>query len=52
MAIRFRYHSTSMCFVASHFAAGQNNISDRNNDFSEAGKKVMFPKVGRPSQFE
>lgn len=45
VAIRFRYHSTSMCFVCSHFAAGQSNISDRNNDFNEAVKRVMFPKV-------
>ena len=45
VAIRFRYHSTSMCFVCSHFAAGQKNISDRNNDFHEAAKNIMFPRV-------
>ena len=45
VAIRFRYHSTSLCFVCSHFAAGQNNISDRNNDFNEAVKRIMFPRV-------
>ncbi len=44
VAIRFRYHSTSLCFVCSHFAAGQNNITDRNNDYGEAVKKIMFPK--------
>lgn len=46
VAIRFRYHSTSLCFVCSHFAAGQSAITDRNNDFNEAVKKIMFP-MGR-----
>ena len=41
----YRYHSTSLCFVCSHFAAGQSNITDRNNDYAEAVKRVMFPKV-------
>ena len=45
VAIRFRYHSTSLCFVCSHFAAGQKNISDRNNDYHEAVKSIMFPMV-------
>jgi hypothetical protein len=45
VAIRFRYLSTSVCFVCSHFAAGQNAITDRNNDFGEAVKKIMFPMV-------
>ena len=44
VAIRFRYHSTSVCFVCSHFAAGQSNITDRNNDYSEAIKRIIFPK--------
>jgi len=44
VAIRFRYYTTSLCFVCSHFAAGQSNITDRNADYSEAVKKVMFPK--------
>lgn len=46
VAIRLRYHSTSLCFVCSHFAAGQGNITDRNNDFNEAVKRIIFPKVG------
>ncbi len=45
VAIRFRYHSTSLCFVCSHFAAGQSNITDRNNDYAEAVKRIIFPKV-------
>ncbi len=45
VAIRMLYQSTSLCFVCSHFAAGQGNITDRNNDFSEAVRNVKFPKV-------
>ena len=45
VAIRFRYLTTSLCFVCSHFAAGQHAITDRNNDFGEAVKKIMFPMV-------
>jgi phosphatidylinositol-bisphosphatase len=45
VAIRMLYQSTSLCFVCSHFAAGQNNVSDRNNDFNEAVRRIMFPKV-------
>ena len=40
VAIRFSYMSTSLAFVCSHFAAHQNNISDRNADFEEAAKKL------------
>ena len=40
VAIRFNYLSTSLAFVCSHFAAHQNNISDRNADFEEAAKKL------------
>ena len=46
VAIRFRYHSTSLCFVCSHFAAGQSAITDRNNDYNEAIKRISFP-LGR-----
>lgn len=42
VAIRFNYLSTSMAFVCSHFAAHQNNISDRNADFEEAAKKLRL----------
>ena len=45
VAIRFRYHSTSLCFVCSHFAAGQKNISDRNNDYHEAVKSIEIPTI-------
>lgn len=45
VAIRFVYKATSMCFVASHFAAGQSQVAERNADFSEITRKIMFPMV-------
>jgi synaptojanin len=45
IAIRFVMHNTSMCFVCSHFAAGQSNVKERNNDFHEIANKITFPMV-------
>lgn len=46
VAVRFLLYSTSFCFVCSHFAAGQSQIQDRNNDYMETCKKIQFP-MGR-----
>jgi len=46
IAIRFLLHNTTMCFVCSHFAAGQNNVKERNSDFHEIAQKITFPMVG------
>jgi len=43
VAISLTFKASSLCFIASHFAAGQSQISERNNDYSEAIKKVTFP---------
>ena len=45
IAIRFLLHNTSMCFVCSHFAAGQSNVKERNNDFHDIAKQITFPMV-------
>ena len=45
VGIRLQYHTTTIAFVASHFAAGQKGISERNEDYKEAVNKIMFPKV-------
>ena len=45
VGIRMQYHTTSIAFMCSHFAAGQKGISERNDDYGEAVKKIMFPKV-------
>ncbi|KDR22712.1 Synaptojanin-1 [Zootermopsis nevadensis] len=45
-AIRFVFYSTSLCFVCAHFAAGQSQVSERNADYAEITRKIMFP-MGR-----
>ena len=45
VCIRLQYHTTSICFTCSHFAAGQKNITERNDDYTEAVKKIMLLKV-------
>ncbi|RWS24751.1 synaptojanin-1-like protein [Leptotrombidium deliense] len=46
VAIRMLFHSTSLCFVCAHFAAGQSQVYDRNADYGEITRKVTFP-MGR-----
>ncbi|KAK6044203.1 hypothetical protein COOONC_18293 [Cooperia oncophora] len=43
VAFRMVVHSTSICFVCSHFAAGQNEVRDRNEDFTSAFRRIKFP---------
>ena len=45
VAIRFLLHSTSLCFVCSHFAAHQTKVLERNQDYTDICKKVSFPHV-------
>ncbi|XP_076799245.1 synaptojanin-1 isoform X9 [Arvicanthis niloticus] len=46
VAIRMLFHTTSLCFVCSHFAAGQSQVKERNEDFVEIARKLSFP-MGR-----
>ncbi|XP_062392395.1 synaptojanin-1 isoform X2 [Sardina pilchardus] len=46
VAIRLLFHTTSMCFVCSHFAAGQSQVKERNDDYNEITRKLTFP-MGR-----
>ncbi|XP_015750867.1 PREDICTED: synaptojanin-1-like, partial [Acropora digitifera] len=46
VAIRFVLHATSVCFVCSHFAAGQSGVSDRNRDYQDITSRIAFP-MGR-----
>ena len=47
VAISISLYSTSFCFVCSHFAAGQTQVFERNNDFDEIYNKLTFYKVSR-----
>ncbi|XP_053561148.1 synaptojanin-1 [Bombina bombina] len=46
VAIRMLMHTTSLCFVCSHFAAGQSQVKERNEDYIEIARKLSFP-MGR-----
>ncbi|XP_066506666.1 synaptojanin-1 isoform X2 [Hoplias malabaricus] len=46
VAIRMLFHTTSICFVCSHFAAGQSQVKERNDDYTEITRKLSFP-MGR-----
>uniref|UniRef100_A0AC34GS00 Phosphoinositide 5-phosphatase n=1 Tax=Panagrolaimus sp. ES5 TaxID=591445 RepID=A0AC34GS00_9BILA len=46
VAARLTIDATSVCFVCSHFAAGQHEISNRNEDYASAMRKIRFP-LGR-----
>jgi hypothetical protein len=46
VAIRFVVYSTSMCFVCSHFAAGQSQVKERCSDYAEISRQILFP-MGR-----
>ncbi|UYV85112.1 SYNJ1 [Cordylochernes scorpioides] len=43
VAIRLLVHSTPICFVCAHFAAGQSQWPERNADYSEISRKLSFP---------
>ena len=45
VAIRMLLHSSSLCFVCSHFAAHQAKVLERNHDFNEICRKTQFPSV-------
>uniref|UniRef100_A0A8D0A1T6 Synaptojanin-1 n=1 Tax=Sander lucioperca TaxID=283035 RepID=A0A8D0A1T6_SANLU len=46
VAIRLLFHTTSICFVCSHFAAGQSQVKERNDDYNEITRRLTFP-MGR-----
>ena len=52
VAISITYNATSMVFLCSHFAAGQKEIQERNNDFGEAIKKLAFANVNISIMFD
>lgn len=45
VAIRLLFHTTSICFLCSHFAAGQSQVKERNDDYNEITRRLSFPMV-------
>ncbi|CAH8549682.1 unnamed protein product [Schistosoma mattheei] len=43
VAIRFQLGATSICFVCSHFTAGQSAVRERNDDFQEICRRLSLP---------
>ncbi|XP_066988662.1 synaptojanin-1 isoform X3 [Macrobrachium rosenbergii] len=43
VGIRLVVRNTSMAFVCSHFAAGQKEVNERNNDYDSIARKLIFP---------
>ncbi|XP_072369521.1 synaptojanin-1 isoform X3 [Scyliorhinus torazame] len=46
VAVHMLFHTTSLCFVCAHFAAGQSQVKERNEDYIEIARKLSFP-MGR-----
>uniref|UniRef100_A0A0N5A741 phosphoinositide 5-phosphatase n=1 Tax=Parastrongyloides trichosuri TaxID=131310 RepID=A0A0N5A741_PARTI len=44
VSIRFTFYTSSFCFVCSHFAAGQSQIKERNDDFLTTIRGLKFPQ--------
>ena len=52
VAIRFVLRNTSLCFVCSHFAAGQSQWAERNADYAEITRRITFPHNRRVEQHD
>ncbi|XP_078491504.1 synaptojanin [Ciona intestinalis] len=44
VGISLTLFNSSLCFVCSHFAAGQTQVQERNNDFAEISNRLVFSK--------
>eukprot|EP00833_Pecoramyces_ruminatium_P009944 jgi/Orpsp1_1/1183976/evm.model.c7180000087459.1 len=42
VAVSMKYYDSSLCFVAAHLAAGQNNVEDRNRDYHTISDNIIF----------
>ena len=52
VAVRFLLRNTSLCFICSHFAAGQSQWAERNADYTEITKRICFPHGRRVEQHD
>lgn len=42
VAIRFRAFDSTFCFVCAHLAAHRDKVAERNNDFANLSRKIIF----------
>ncbi|KFD54399.1 hypothetical protein M513_04742 [Trichuris suis] len=42
-AVSFTLFSTSLCFLCSHFSAGQSQVQERNDDYDGTWRRLRFP---------
>ena len=45
VCISLTFRAASLVFACSHFAAGQSQVTERNNDYQEAVKRISFSNV-------
>ncbi|KAG0354337.1 inositol polyphosphate 5-phosphatase [Podila minutissima] len=44
VAVRMDYYETSLCLITSHLASGQENLTERNNDFHTIDGGISFAR--------
>lgn len=44
VAVSFKYSATKFCFLASHLAAGLENVEQRHNDYKTIAKNIRFSR--------
>ncbi|KAG0083325.1 inositol polyphosphate 5-phosphatase [Podila epicladia] len=44
VAVRMDYYETSLCLITSHLASGQDNLTERNNDFHTIDGGISFAR--------
>jgi hypothetical protein len=52
VAVRMRAFDTSVCFICTHLAAKQKNISSRNSNFHSLVNEIRFPAFAQSELFK
>jgi len=45
VGVRMIVQSSPICFVCAHMTAHQSHVNERNSDFTDIWRKMMFPNV-------